>query len=285
MPTNLRWEVFTSPPIPTLGDEPAPSEEVRVWPPVSSTLIYGRDDAVLVDVPFTVDHAEALADQVELRRRRLIAIYVTHAHGDHWFGAGVLLQRFPHAQLVALPEVAEGIRLQRRPERLELWNRRFPGQIPQRLAIATALRDTPMELEGELLHPVRLGHTDTADTSCLHVPSRDLVTAGDSVYNGVHLSLRDSTLETRRNWLDALDRIAALQPLTVVAGHKRPELPDDRADIVATRDYLRSFESALAASATPLELYDEMVRRYPDWAYRGTLWASATAQAGAAPEP
>ena len=36
---------------------------------------------------------------------------------------------------------------------------------------------------------VEVGHTDTDDTTVLHVPDLDLVVAGDVIYNGVHMYL------------------------------------------------------------------------------------------------
>jgi len=74
---------------------------------------------------------------------------------------------------------------------------------------------------------VELGHTDTDYTTCLHVPSIGLVVAGDAAYNDVHLYLAESNTQTRREWVDALDKIEALNPRAVVASHKRPENEDD----------------------------------------------------------
>jgi glyoxylase-like metal-dependent hydrolase (beta-lactamase superfamily II) len=34
-------------------------------------------------------------------------VYITHGHGDHWFGLSVILDRFPKARAFALPEVIE----------------------------------------------------------------------------------------------------------------------------------------------------------------------------------
>jgi glyoxylase-like metal-dependent hydrolase (beta-lactamase superfamily II) len=79
-----------------------------------------------------------------------------------------------------------------------------------------------MDLEGHELVAVELGHTDTDDTTCLHVPSIGLVVAGDAAYNDVHLYLAESSAQTRREWIDALDKIEALNPRAVVASHKRP---------------------------------------------------------------
>ena len=101
----LTWEVFTSAPLQTLGDDPPPGQRHRIWPPISSTLIAGRNSAVLVDAPITTAQAAALADRVAATGKLLTDIYITHGHPDHWFGASVLLDRFPGARIVALPGV------------------------------------------------------------------------------------------------------------------------------------------------------------------------------------
>src|SRR5215510_14151121 len=93
--------------------------------------------------------------------------------------------------------------------------------------IAEELTDNVIDLEGHELVVVPLGHTDTDNTTCLHVPSIDLVVAGDAAYNGVHLYLAESNPQTRRGWIAALDKIESLNPRAVVASHKRPENEDD----------------------------------------------------------
>jgi hypothetical protein len=59
---ELTWEIFTSDPLRTVGDDPPPGQQYRIWPPISSTLIAGRNSAVLVDAPITTTQAGALAD-------------------------------------------------------------------------------------------------------------------------------------------------------------------------------------------------------------------------------
>jgi hypothetical protein len=60
---------------------------------------------------------------------------------------------------------------------------------------------------------VPLGHTDTDNTTCLHVPSVGLVVAGDAAYNDVHLYLAGSNPDTRREWISALDTIELSTPI------------------------------------------------------------------------
>jgi glyoxylase-like metal-dependent hydrolase (beta-lactamase superfamily II) len=79
---ELTWEVFTSDPLQTVGDDPPPGQQRRIWPPISSTFIAGRDSAVLVDAPVTTTQAGAPADRVAARGKSLTGIYITHGHPD-----------------------------------------------------------------------------------------------------------------------------------------------------------------------------------------------------------
>src|SRR5260221_11058269 len=108
-----------------------------MWPPISSALISGVRDAVLVDTFITVAQADILADWVAASGKNLTTIYATHGHGDHFFGIGALLERFPQARAVAMPDVVKVMRQQAAPETVaSFWGRRFPGQIPERLVSA-----------------------------------------------------------------------------------------------------------------------------------------------------
>ena len=143
-----------------------------MWSPISSTLIFGKRDSVLVDTFITVEQADILVDWVAASGKNLTTIYVTHGHGDHFFGIGALLDRFPDARALATPDVVKLMRQQASPDGLaNFWNPLFPGQIPDRLVIAEELTRNVIDLEGHDLVVVQVGHTDTDYTTCLHVPS------------------------------------------------------------------------------------------------------------------
>jgi glyoxylase-like metal-dependent hydrolase (beta-lactamase superfamily II) len=127
---------------------------------------------------------------------------------------------------------------------------------------------------------VPLGHTDTDNTTCLHVPSVGLVVAGDAAYNDVHLYLAESNAQTRREWIAALGTIEALKPRAVIAGHKKAEREDNPRIIEETRRYIRDFERLAEATTTARELYDKMLQLYPNRANPGSLWGSARAAKG-----
>ena len=144
--------------------------------------------------------------------------------------------------------------------------------------MAEALTDTVIDLEGHDLVVVPLGHTDTDNTTCLHVPSIGLVVAGDAAYNGVHPWLAESNPQTRRAWMAALDTIESLNPCAVIAGHKRPGKDDSPKILAETRQYIRDFDRVAETTTTARELYDQMLERYPDRVNPGlALWLSARA--------
>ena len=282
-PTHLNWDVFVTPPIPVASRDKPPGVRDTFFQATASTLIYGARDAVLVDAFLSTKQTSALADWVAARGKNLTTIYITHGHGDHWFGLGTLLERFPNAKAVATQSTVGVMRQHASPEAHAQWEAGFPGAIPDRLVIADELVGDVITLEGHELVAVELGHTDTDFTTCLHVPSIGLVVAGDAVYNDVHVYLVESNHETRKEWIAALDKIEALHPRAVVASHKRPERDDDPKNIEETRQYIRDFDRLAETTTSTQELYDRMLELYPNrvnptWA----LWSSARAAMTAA---
>ena len=81
----LAYKVFTVT-RPGLNRDVPPGKESLQWVANSATLIHGERDAVLVDTFLTVEQSSGLADAIAASGKTLKAIYVTHAHGDHFFG-------------------------------------------------------------------------------------------------------------------------------------------------------------------------------------------------------
>ena len=276
---SLRWEVFVTPGLPIVTRDKPTGIRETFFQATASTLIYGERDAVLVDAFMTVKQATALADWVAKHGKNLTTIYITHGHGDHWFGLGTLLERFPKAKAVATPDSVKMMHGNASPAALDgVWKAGFPGQIPDELVFAKELEGDVIDLEGNELIAVELGHTDTDYTTCLHVPSIGLVVGGDAVYNDVHVYLAESNPQTRREWIAALDKIEALNPRAVIASHKRPENKDDPSTIEETRQYIRDFDRLTETTTTAQELYDRMLELYPSRVNPGwALWSSARA--------
>jgi glyoxylase-like metal-dependent hydrolase (beta-lactamase superfamily II) len=275
----LNWDVFVTPGIPIVTSDMPPGLKEVYFQAMASTLIYGKRDAVLVDAFMTIKQADDLVDWISASGKNLTTIYITHGHGDHWFGIGTLLDRFPNAKAVATPDVVKVMRQHASPEVLEkVWKTAFPGQIPDKLVIAEELKGKVIDLEGQDLVAVELGHTDTDYTTCLNVPSTGLVVAGDAAYNDVHLYLVESNAKSRWEWISALDKIESLNPRAVIASHKRPGNDDNPTIIEQTRQYIRDFDRLVETTTTAQELYDKMLELYPNRVNPGwALWSSARA--------
>lgn len=273
---GLRWDVFTAKRPGLSRDLPA-GKEALMWVANSSTLIQGQRDAVLVDTLLTIEQSRSLVDWIVASGKNLTTIYITHGHGDHFFGLAPLLDRFPQARAVATPEIVEAMHAHLSPASIEnFWRRLFPGQIPDRLLAAEPIEDGILELEGHELVAIDTGRTDTARSTCLHVPSIGLIVGGDAVYNGIHPFLGETDRQSRLEWIATLDALEALNPRAVVAGHKVPENADDPRIIGETRQYIRDFNRLDAATTTARELYDAMLDLYPDRVNPGSLWGAAT---------
>lgn len=280
----LMYEVFVNDP-PPRDSGVLPNGEPKGGSPVASTLIYGQEDAVLTDPAFTTDQAHALGDWVAAKHRRLTNIFITHGHGDHWFAANLLAARFG-ARVVA----SEGTIAQMHAStavRARLWDRLYPGMIPPSSVTAVTVSGNRFALEGHDLVIVEVGHADTNDNSVLHIPDLRLVVAGDVIYNGAHLYLGESVLVGGFNpWRRAIDKVEALKPAHIVAGHQNKALDDNAGRTIAeTRQYLDDSDELLRTENTAIDFFHAKIERYPRHLARTVLWASASTLYGVRESP
>jgi glyoxylase-like metal-dependent hydrolase (beta-lactamase superfamily II) len=147
---------------------------------------------------------------------------------------------------------------------------------------AVAVPDNRFSLEGHEIRLVEVGHTDTDDTSVVHVPDIGLVVAGDALYNGAHMYVGESAGGGLETWRRAIDDVAALDPRWIVAGHKNKDLDDDAPRVIAeSRRYLDDVEDALATYSNATDFFHGMLERHPDRIYGATvLWVAAKALYG-----
>src|SRR5277367_1303021 len=261
----LSVNVFTAPGKAMVGERPKPFGEALGFDPITSTLIFGEYDAALVDAMTTVAEAEAVADWIALHNRNLETIYITHAHFDHFYGLSILLDRFPGARAIATPKTVNAMQSSFTPPVERLARRLFPGQVATKLVAPEPYEHGTFTLEGHELRIIEQGRTDCPDSTSLYVPSIGLIVAGDVVYNQCRMYVGETTPESRLNWIAALDRLAALNPAIVVAGHKKPGAPDSPSAIQDTKRYLQDFDRVQKTATSDQNLFDQMAGLYPNW--------------------
>ena len=276
--SELKWKLLTKKRGSSTTQGIPAGKEQLAWVTNTVTLIHDERDAVLVDTFLSAQQSKELVDWVVESGKNLVTIYVTHAHGDHYFGLKLLLDRFPTAKAVATAHVVAAIQNQIKPDFVRsFWEPRFPGQLPSELTAPEVLAGDTFYLGAEALRVVELGHTDTSHSTALHVPSIGLVISGDCVYNNTHLYLAECDKRARSEWLQALDKIESLDPQAVIAGHGVLDPDSSPRHINETRRYLHDFNGCMAATSTPLELYERMLSLHPDRINPGSLWAAAKA--------
>jgi glyoxylase-like metal-dependent hydrolase (beta-lactamase superfamily II) len=275
--TDLRYEVFVSDMVPVTAPS-WPNDGPTLWSPLSHTLIYGESEALLTDPPVTRKQADTLITWVESHDVALRYIYLTHAHFDHFATTNYLLRRFPDVTVVASDAVLKGIARQTPGGAIAgAYGNIFVDALPEPpLTVQGSVFPAGgLLLEGHELFAHEVGHSDTDDTSVLHVPALDLVIAGDVVYNNVHQYVgegRDGGLDA---WHQALDKVAALKPRFVVAGHKDTRRGNPASDIEETRRYLDIGAVILGQSTNRGDFFHAMKQRYPERVNPWAIWLSA----------
>lgn len=285
----LRASVFVSPPIPWT----APSGKVGgPWSPISSTLIQTTTSAVLVDTPITEKQNAELADWIERELSSTSAsldyIYITHGHGDHWFGINALKKRFPNARAVSTPDVIAHMRGQSEPKAFaRSWGSQFPKQIDTDFSLAE-----PLPASGEFtltdgvtdetftMRAVEVGHADTHSSTVLWSEDLKLAVAGDVVYGTVHQMLAEAnTAALRSEWIRAIETVEALGPAVVVAGHKLAHEIDGPWHLRNSKRYIQDFDRLVLGGEVKnaRELVARMKALYPSRFNDGALVAGAVA--------
>ncbi len=231
--------------------------------PVSSVIVAGESDAVLIDAQFTLADAHRVVALVLATGKRLTTVYVSHGDPDYYFGLGVIREAFPDAEIVASGPTVDHI-AHSAAAKLATWGPQLGANGPTNVLLPNVLDGNHLDLEGHRLEIIGLDG-DTPDRSFVWIPDLDAVVGGVVVYGGLHLFTADTaTPEARAAWSQTLDALLALHPSIVVAGHAAPDFPQDLTGVTQSKEYLQVFEEAVTDADDSAELIEAMTARYPD---------------------
>ncbi len=228
--------------------------------PVSSTLVTGDKEAILVDAQFRLDDGKALVAMIRASGKRLTTIYISGGDPDYYFGLEPIVEAFPNAKVLASSSVVDHIR-KTKEGKLGYWGPILGAQAPTKLIVPGVSDETRLTLEGNTIE-VREINTHQA---YLWVPSIKTALGGVLVSSGIHLWTADSQTRTARaEWIAALKRLAALKPVKVIPGHYLGEMPAGDKAVLFTRDYLKRYEKLLGKKPDSTQLIEDLKKAYPD---------------------
>lgn len=231
--------------------------------PVSSVLITGKTNAILVDAQFSKADAEQLVAEIKASGKTLQQIYISHGDPDYYFGLEVIHAAFPEADIVATPATVAHIKATH-THKQKIWNPKLGKNAPATIIIPEVLDSDHLLLEGNTIKIIGL-KGPTPDRTVLWIPSLKTVVGGIPVSYGSHVWMADTKdSQARENWLLTLNNIRALKPQAIIPGHFLGNLPTGMTALDFTENYIRTFNTAVAESKNAQELIEKMKTRYPN---------------------
>jgi len=247
--------------------------------PVSSVLVSGDKDAILVDAQFGKSQAEQVVDKIRASGKHLTTIYISHGDPDYYFGLETLTQAFPDAKVVASAPTVEHIN-QTKDAKLAFWGPKMGADVPSKVIVPQALQGNTLNLEGRELDIVGLTGRQPGRTF-VWIPSLRAVVGGVVVADNLHVWMADTqTPQSHKQWLATLKRINSLQPKIVVPGHYLGESDRSLNAVHFTRDYIKAFDEETIKARNSDELIAAMKKRYPDLGEESSLELSAKVAKG-----
>jgi len=231
---------------------------------VASVIVMGEKDAVLIDAQWTLSSAHRVIAEILDTGKELKTIYLTHAHPDHYFGAGVIAQAFPRARVVAVASEADIINKQFFGK-MEIWEATIGAHNVCRTSVQVeTLEDDFIELEGERLEIISKVMGDMRYNTMVWIPAIKTLYASDVLFNQAHPFTCEITAEERVEWREAIDKIETMGAEVIIPGHQKPGMLFDRSSLDFTRDYLAVTEEELAKQDTVGGFYYAMAERFPE---------------------
>ncbi|AZL72516.1 MBL fold metallo-hydrolase [Pseudomonas oryziphila] len=247
--------------------------------PVSSVIVSGEHDAILVDAQFGKGQAEQVVERLRKSGKQLTTIYISHGDPDYYFGLDTLTQAFPKARVVASAATVAHIR-KTMDAKLAYWGPQMGADKPAKLVVPQVLDGNQLKLEGQALEVVGLDGPQP-DRSFVWIPSIKAVVGGVVVSEHIHVWMADTqTAQSHADWLGTLTRIEQLAPRTVVPGHYLGDSSRSLEAVRFTANYIRDFDTETAKAGNADALIAAMKKRYPNLADESSLELGAKVAKG-----
>jgi glyoxylase-like metal-dependent hydrolase (beta-lactamase superfamily II) len=229
---------------------------------VTSVLVSGKKDAILIDAQFTLPDAEKVAAMIKNSGKKLKAIFISYGDPDYYFGLELIRKNYPNIPVYATAPTIEHIKATYKGK-LEYWGKQLKAAAPKGVIIPEVLKGDELELEGQKLEIVKMPSEPVR--SFVWIASIKAVAGGINVFgNDFHLwTADDATAEKRAGWIDALNKIISLNPKVVIPGHFGKNADLTIASVRYTKTYLQTYEQLLKTNKSSKSLIAALKLKYP----------------------
>lgn len=242
--------------------------------PVTSSLITGPTEAILIDAQFQKNDAQHLVQLIRNSGKNLTTIYISHGDPDYYFGLDVLSSAFPQARIVATPATVKKI-AKTMAGKKSYWGPILKDNAPEKLILPKALNNDLLFVDGQSIKIIGFNGHDPEHTF-VWIASEETALGGVVLSENMHLWMADNkTTESRNKWIKTLDNMLNLNPKRVIAGHYILRSKEDKSIIEFTRTYLENFETANSNTSNSTALKEKMKSLYPSDLDAGALEFSA----------
>jgi glyoxylase-like metal-dependent hydrolase (beta-lactamase superfamily II) len=244
--------------------------------PVSSEIVSGDKDSILVDAQFGIKNGQALVDELKKSGKKLIMVYISAGDPDFYFGLEPIKAAYPDVKIMASRSVVEHIN-ETKAAKLAYWGPILADQAPKSLIVPEVMKKSYFTLEGQRIE-IKEMNTPNA---YLWAPSIKTAFGGVMVSANQHVWMADNKSHTgRKQWIAALNRLLAMKPARVIPGHYLGEESKGAAAVTFTRDYVLKFEAEQAKVKNADELVQKMKQSYPTLPVNDGLTISAKVSTG-----
>lgn len=233
--------------------------------PVTSVLLIGDNESVLIDAQFEKKDAEALVEMIKASNTDLKYIYISHSDPDYYFGLETLLESFPDTKVISTPQTAYVIEMTKN-KKLEIWKDVLKENVPKKVVTPESIQEDYFELEGNLIEIK--GLESNPDQTYLWIPSLKTVAGGINVVDGLHVWMADAQKsEDQFRWIATLKEMKTLPIQRLIPGHYMEESKMfgmfSPQSIDFTLGYLQNFIAKKEKYENRIDFTEAILQEYP----------------------
>ena len=239
--------------------------------PVTSTIVYGKKDAALIDAQFQKQYAEQVVKEIKDMKKNLKYVFVSYHDPDYYFGLNVIHKAFPEAKIISTAQTAYLIEASK-DMKLDVWKKQLGTDAPDTLIVPEVVNSLPA-IEGNALE-IKYDKDDSAHPF-VWIPSLKAIVGGGSVTEGGHIWMADTQGDKGiERWQQVISAMKQLEPATVVPAHfVSSDYMPQVLDFVGK--YLADYRQAAAKSNNAAELTAAMEKAWPQLPGKDNLVFSA----------